>query len=482
MDCRRPVRSAFHFVDDSMVREMFAHKTIAVIGMARTGMAVAEVLSELGAHVVLYDHKPADALKPQLSAAARFGVEVRTGVSDVDFDGVDMLVPSPGVPATSPMFVEAQSRGVEIVSEIELAYRIARAPILAITGTNGKTTTTVLLGRIMEADGRETYIAGNVAAGEIKLPLIMAAHRASADAVIVAEISTFQLEWISSFRPKVAALLNISIDHADRHSTFDEYADLKAKLFKYQQPDDYAVLNLDNANVMSRTDQVSSEKLYFSRQKAVEQGAFVEDSSVKVRIGDKVDTACNLSDIPLPGSHNLENVLAASCAAIAFGVRPESISRAIREFNAVEHRMEPVATVNGVTYINNSMCTNVDAFVRSIEAVDGSQIVIAGGKHKGGSLDEVADAINRCAKHLVLIGVSADEIEDVVRKAGYSNITRAESMQDAVEKSSTLAANGDTVILAPGCASFDMFSGFEERGQVFKDAVKQLALKGSERG
>jgi len=457
---------------------LFRDKTVAVVGMARTGMAVAEVLADLGARVVLYDRKPAAELERELAEAKRLGVEAHVGHPGADLHGVDLLVPSPGVPATSPIFEEAQMLAVMIMSEIELAYRISRAPIIAITGTNGKTTTTVLVGRILQADGRQTYIAGNVAAGEIKLPLITAAHRTSADGVIVAEISTFQLEWVSSFRPKIAALLNIAEDHSDRHATFEEYAALKARVFENQEPDDFAILNLDNPPAASVGELVLAKRLYFSRLKPVEQGAFIEGDLIKVRTDGHEVTACSLDDIRLPGTHNQENVLAAACAAIAFGARPESVARAVRGFEGVEHRMEKVATIGEVNYINNSMCTNVAAFIRSVEAVEGWPVVIAGGKHKGGSLAPMAEAVKERVKHLVLIGTSADEIEEAVRKAGFSDITRAATMDDAVAAAAAVARPGDTVMLAPGCASFDMFSSFEERGQVFKALVERRACSG----
>lgn len=467
--------SPYDFESIKVMRETLAGKTVAVVGMARTGMATAEVLVNLGASVRLFDRRPAEELTEQLAETARLGVDARPGQPDVDLTGVDLLVPSPGVPATSPIFEDAKRLGVEVISEIELAYRISKAPMLAITGTNGKTTTTVLLGRIMEADGRETYIAGNVAAGEIKLPLVKAAYDASEDGVIVAEISTFQLEWISSFKPKVAMLLNITIDHADRHASFDEYASLKARIFENQDANDFTVINLDNEPSNSAGNSTGGNLLQFSRKEAVQQGGFIEDGLVKVRINGRETVACALDDIRLPGAHNEENVLAAACAAIAFGVKPESIVRALHQFTGVEHRMEPVTTIKGVAYINNSMCTNPDAFARSIEAVDGAPVVIAGGKHKGGSLQPVADAIKEYAKHLVLIGASADVIESAVRETGFSAITRAGSMEDAVTAAEAVAESGDTIILAPGCASFDMFSGFEERGQVFKDIVMNRA-------
>ncbi len=449
-------------------------KKIAVIGAARTGLAVAEVMRELGAEVVLYDKKSASDLSEAIQFASKIGAEVRAGTDKVDLNGIDLLITSPGVPKGMPVFTEAERRGIEVISEIELAYRLSKAPIIAITGTNGKTTTTVLTGQIMLADGRDTYIAGNVVAGDIRLPLVTAAYKATADSIIVAEISTFQLEWISSFKPKVAMLLNVSSDHLDRHASIEEYAGLKARIFENQSDSDFAVINAENKFTALLTPHLKGHVLEFARKSEVKEGGFVRGDDLTVRLNGIETIICKRSDIPLRGEHNVENVLAASCGAIAMGARPESILKAVRAFKPVEHRLEPVAVIDGVEYINNSMCTNVDAAVRSVEAIDEPQIVIAGGKDKGSDYAPLAEAFKRKAKHVVLIGADAGLIESAARKAGYENISRADSMQDAVDKARKLAVLGDVVVLTPGCASFDMFNSFEHRGQVFKEAVEAL--------
>jgi len=467
-------------------------KQIAVIGMARTGIAVAEAMVNLGARVVLYDRKPASELAEALDVARELGVEARVGTNEVDLTGVDLLVPSPGVPRKLAVFAEAETRGIEVVSEIELAYRLSKAPILAVTGTNGKTTTTVLLGRIMMADGRDTFIAGNVAGAGEKLggesaapssgqpvPLVTAAARATADSVIVAEISTFQLEWISTFRPKVAALLNVTSDHMDRHANVEEYAALKARIFENQGEGDYSVINAENPVTAALAPNLRGRVLRFARLSDVEEGAFVRGNDLVVRIGGREVVACTRADIRIPGEHNVENVLAASSAAIAFGVKPESVASAVREFVGVEHRLEPVATIDGVRYINNSMCTNVDAAVRSVEAITDPQIVIAGGKDKGSDYTALGEAFKRMAKHVVLIGADAGLIRAAAEKAGFGAMSSAGSMREAVAMARALAEPGDAVVLSPGCASFDMFNSFEHRGQVFKDAVREYEAKGS---
>jgi UDP-N-acetylmuramoylalanine--D-glutamate ligase len=454
----------------------FSSKTIAVIGMARTGLAVAEVMKDLGARVILYDRKSESELADALATAKSLGVEARVGRDAIDLDGVDLLVTSPGVPATLPVFAEARERGIEVISEIELAYRLSKAPIVAITGTNGKTTTTVLAGRMFQADGRETYIAGNVAAGDIRLPLVMAAHRASADSVIVAEISTFQLEWVQAFRPKVAMLLNVTSDHLDRHASVAEYASLKASIFANQTGDDFAVINAENAFTASLAPKLVGRVLQFATKSGVEQGGFVRGDDLIVRLGGEETLICKLSDIPLRGTHNVENVLAAACAAIALGAKPENVQRAVMEMEPVEHRLEPVAVIDGVEYINNSMCTNVDAVVRSVEAIDEPQIVISGGKAKGEAEDytPVGEAFRRKAKHVVLIGADAGVIRAAAEKAGFSALSDAGSMREAVEIARGLAKPGDVVVLTPGLASFDMFDNFEHRGRVFKDIVREM--------
>lgn len=458
----------------------YSGKKAAILGMARTGMAAAAALRELGAEVVLYDKKPASELNAAISEARRIGVDAHTGTEDLALDGTDILVVSPGVRANHPALAEARSRGVEVVSEIELAYRISPAPIIAVTGTNGKTTTTILIARMLQAAGFDASIAGNVAAGEIHLPLVTAAARAKPESVLVAEISTFQLEWIEHFRPKVGALLNISADHMDRHSSMDEYAALKARLLANQTPEDFAVLNADDPIVMERTKDIVCRKLLFSRNTEPEEGAWVKDGDIVVRVGGMAHRVCAVSDIPLRGAHNIENVLAASAAVIAFGADPESAAKAVREFKPVEHRLEPVVIIDGIEFINNSMCTNVRALERSLEAMESPVVLIAGGKFKGGDdeLRDVAKVIARLARQVVLIGVSAEAIEEAVREAGLECVTRADSMEDAVEKARLLARPGDIVLLAPACASFDMFHDFEHRGRVFKEAVHKRRSSG----
>ena len=457
----------------------FTGKKAHIIGMARSGLAAAEVLVSLGATVTIHEQKDESSLGESLAIAREIGAKTRVG--DIAYEGIeeaDIVVSSPGIPETCPGLIAAQAHGIPVLPEIELAYRISKAPIIAVTGTNGKTTTTALIGEMLKHDGKQVYIAGNIIAGDIRMPLVKAAFNALENEIIVAEISSFQLEWITTFRPKVGALLNVSADHLDRHPDLETYARMKAKLFENQEPTDYAVLNADDARVAKLESDICSRVWKFSRAKEVELGTFARGTEVWARIfGGEEKKVCDTSKMKLRGKHNLENVLAASASAIAFGVNRKSVQAAVDAFEAPEHRLEPVAEINGIEFLNNSMCTNVAASVRSLEAIGRPAIVIAGGKDKGSDYGPLGEAFVRYAKHVVLIGKDAPLIEKAARDAGFEQISRAGSMEEAVEMAWREAERGDTVVLSPGCASFDMFNDFEHRGLVFKTAVHALAKR-----
>jgi len=437
--------------------ETFGGKTIAVLGLARSGLACAEVLTDLGATVVLYDGKPASELGPAIEAARRLGIEPRVGGSPVDYSELDALITSPGVARRSPILTGAVNAGVPVWSEIEAAYRIARAPIIAITGTNGKTTTTVLVAEMLRAAGKTAYIAGNIAAGDLALPLIKAAHQARSDEVIVAEISSFQLEWVEKFCPRAAAILNITPDHGDRQS-WDEYVGAKWCIFSAQTEGDLAVIREDvPADPAGRLLCGNVVKFNASSARQV------------------VETVVPGADILLPGQHNRENFAAAMLLAKELGADDDAVRYVAKNFGGVVHRLEFVAEKNGVAYINNSMCTNVDAFERSLEAIAGPKVVIAGGVFKGDDLAPLRRAVVKNeVRSVVLIGRSAAAIADVLREGGFDSAAIVPDLISAVERATADAQPGDTVMLAPACASFDMFRDFEDRGDRFKAAVREL--------
>lgn len=458
----------------------YAGKNIAVIGMARTGLAVAEVMTGLGAKVHLYDRKTTEDLTDAIATAAALGACVTTAAESFDLNGVDLLVSSPGVPAELPALQEARRRGIEIISEIELAYRLSKAPIVAITGTNGKTTTTVMTERILRESGLDSCIAGNIAADDIEMPLVRAAHKATDKSVIVAELSSFQLELIRDFRPKVAVLLNVSKDHMDRHGSMESYVAAKARIFENQTADDFAVLNADNSITAALVPSAAGRVLQFSVQSEVEEGGFLRDGRLILRFQGNQTTICEASEIPLPGIHNIENTLAAVCAAAVFtDSNFDNVRETIRTFKPIPHRMEPITAINDVLYINNSMCTNVVAVMRSVEAVERPQIIISGGKLKGKADDfsPIGEVYKRKAKHVILIGADAEALREAACEAGFDAITKASSMPDAVKIASRLAEPGDAVVLSPGMASFDMFRDFQHRGKEFEQAVRELELE-----
>ena len=434
---------------------------VAVIGLAATGLATARALVARGDEVVLCDAKPESQLNPERLAEARSlpGVSLCLGSSELP-EGISLLIPSPGVPPTAAPILQAQARGIEIASEIELAYRLASAPILAITGTNGKTTTAAMLGAICQAAGKETYLAGNIAEDFGKrLPLIEAATQAPKGSVIVAEVSSFQLEWVRDFRPRIAAWLNLSTDHLDRYPDLRAYGKTKARIFAAQRAGDFAVVNADDFYVSRLSDQVGRGiRLPFHG------GAPQLDPALRL----------HPEELLVPGKHNLANAVAASSMALAFGLNPARIAEGLRGFRGVAHRMELVGEKNGVRFINNSMCTNPAAVAASLSAISGGVVAIAGGRHKGGDIAPMVEALASHARHVVLIGEHGPLLGEALAAQGFTQTEQAGDMDDAVQRAAAQAQSGETVLLVPGFASFDMFTGFEQRGQVFREAVGNL--------
>jgi UDP-N-acetylmuramoylalanine--D-glutamate ligase len=458
----------------AMRTSQFAGKRIAVIGMARTGLATADALTRLGAQVVLSDSADAARLGDRLLDALRLGVSViPSATPEQALEGVTMVVTSPGVWADAPVLRLAVATGIPVLSEIEVAYRIARAPILAVTGTNGKSTTAVWLTQMLREAGVDAVVAGNISADALKRTLIEAAEATDESGAIVAEVSSFQLEWVERFRPKVAILTNITRDHLDRHGTVEQYTACKARLFAAQRPDDYAVLNAVNVPSRAVGRSARGRVVWFDRGHCGQPDwACVRDGRILVRIEGKEHRLARADELRVPGDMNIENALAASAAAIAFGADPEGVTRALRTFEGLPHRMELVAEVAGVAYINSSMTTNVDSAIRELEAVKRPVVLIAGGYDKGEDFDPLGHAIARYVTHLVVMGRAAPLIETAAWRAGFSDVSHAATMEEAVERAATRARPGDAVMLAPVCASFDMYANFEERGQVFRDAVR----------
>jgi UDP-N-acetylmuramoylalanine--D-glutamate ligase len=453
-------------------------KRVLVVGLGKSGVASALFLKAHGARVTVSDTKSGDELRNEIPVLLDNGITVETGGhGDRTFRGQDLIVVSPGVPVDAPPLVQARSAGDLVIGEIELAAQFLPGPIVAITGSNGKTTTTTLTGEIMTAAGFLALVGGNIGT-----PAISLAERAKPETVIVLEVSSFQLETIQTFRPKVAVVLNVTPDHLDRHRTFEAYVDAKARIFENQQGSDFAVLNADDPTCVTMASRTRAQLFWFSRQKEVQQGAWVRDGNIVFRDG-RADQKTQqreimqVSEIPLKGAHNLENVLAAVCAGALMGCAPEKIRQAVRDFKAVEHRLEFVATIRGVDYYNDSKATNVDATIKALESFPANIHLILGGKDKGSDYMVLNDLLRQRVKRVYTIGAAAAKIESqiVSSKDGGAEVVHAETLENALRKASAVAQPGDVVLLAPACASFDQFKSYEHRGKVFKEVVRGLA-------
>ncbi|HLZ39478.1 MAG TPA: UDP-N-acetylmuramoyl-L-alanine--D-glutamate ligase [Candidatus Sulfotelmatobacter sp.] len=448
-------------------------KRVLVVGLGKSGVASALFLKKQGAKVSVSDTKSGDELRNEIPVLLDNGITVETGGhGDRTFRGQDLIVVSPGVPVDAPPLVQARSLGESVIGEVELAAQYLLGPIVAITGSNGKTTTTTLTGEIMTAAGFPTLVGGNIGT-----PAISLAERANAGTVIVLEVSSFQLETIQSFRPRVAVVLNVTPDHLDRHRTFEIYTDAKARIFENQQGRDFAVLNADDPTCVAMAARTRAQVFWFSRQKEVQQGAWVRDGNIVFRDAQSQREILQVSEIPLKGAHNLENVLAAVCAGVLMDCAPDKIRRAVREFKAVEHRLEFVASIRGVDYYNDSKATNVDATIKALESFPANIHLILGGKDKGSDYTVLNDLLRQRVKRVYTIGAAAAKIESqiVSSKSGGPEVLHAETLENALRKANAVAQPGDVVLLAPACASFDQFKNYEHRGQTFKEIVRSLS-------
>jgi len=442
------------------------NKNILVVGLAKTGVACARFLVSKGARVTVTDMRGEADLTAQLAELAEFDIVRELERHDAaTFIASDLIVVSPGVPMELPQLVAAQQAGVEIISEIELAGRFIDVPIAAITGTNGKTTTTSILGAIFKHNGYHTFVGGNIGT-----PLIGVAESLGIYDQVVAEISSFQLEWITSFCPTVAALLNLSEDHLDRYPDYQAYIDAKLRIFENQTGDDFAVVNRDDELVWQHVQGVKAALFPFSRKVELEEGIFYRDGVITYR-HDGHEECFPTAAIRLQGVHNLENIMAAVACALLLGCRPDETFETILCFEALHHRMEFVREIAGVSYYEDSKATNVGSVEKALESFT-EITLIAGGKDKGGSYAPLAPLIRERVRHLVLIGEAAGRME---RELGeLTNTRRAATMEDAVRISAEITAAGGTVLMSPACSSFDMFRDYEERAQTFIAAVKSL--------
>lgn len=450
-------------------------KRVLVVGLGKSGIASALFLADQGARVGVSDSKTPAELRQEIPVLLDRGIEVETGQhGERTFLDQNLIVISPGVPFDVPQLVRARKAGIPVIGEVELAGRYLKGKIVAITGSNGKTTTTSLAGQIIAASGKPTLVGGNIGT-----PAITFVPKATDDTWIVLEVSSFQLETVDTFHPKVAMVLNVTPDHLDRHHTFENYAAAKIRIFENQTSDDLAVLNADDSNCVAMAKETKAEVYWFSRLREVEPGAFVQRDQITWRHAGREQTIMPVSEIALKGSHNVENVLAAVCAGMLAKVDPVDIRRAVANFKAVEHRLEYVATVRGVEYYNDSKATNVDATIKALESFAGGIHLILGGKDKGSDYSLLNPLLESRVKRVYTIGAAAGKIE---LQVSGTEVVSAGTIDNAVRRASESATPGDVVVLAPACASFDQFVSYEHRGRVFKDLVNQLAGRAGKSG
>jgi UDP-N-acetylmuramoylalanine--D-glutamate ligase len=447
------------------------NKRVLVVGLGKSGKSAALFLRDRGARVTVSDVRSAEALAGEIPALLDAGIMVETGGHGLlTFRRQDLIVVSPGVPYDTPELKQVRAFGLRILGELELASRFLQGQVVAITGSNGKTTTTSLLGKIFADSGVPTLVGGNIGT-----PVIDLIAQSMPQTVSVLEVSSFQLETVVEFRPHIAVVLNITQDHLDRHGTFENYAAMKARITAQQTAEDFFVLNAEDKPTQMLAAQTKAQVYWFSGRRPIKQGAFVHGESVVFlpREGAKPEPVMPLAEIPLKGAHNVDNVLAAVCAARLGGVSAKSIRASVASFKAVEHRLEFVATLRGVSFFNDSKATNVDATKKALEAFAGGVHLILGGKDKNSDYTELADLIRAHVKTVYTIGSAAEKIERHL--AGVVKIVSAGTLDAAVRQAAQLAVAGDVVLLAPACSSFDQFTSYEHRGRVFKELVKVLA-------
>jgi UDP-N-acetylmuramoylalanine--D-glutamate ligase len=443
-------------------------KRVLVVGLGKSGVASALFLKERGARVTVSDTKSPDQLRDEIPVLLDHGITVETGGhGERTFRGQDLIVVSPGVPVDAAPLVQARAAGEPVIGEIELAAQNLPGEIVAITGSNGKTTTTTLAGEILAAGGFPVSVGGNIGT-----PAISLVESATGQTIVVLEVSSFQLETIQTFRPKVAVVLNVTPDHLDRHRTFQTYVDAKTRIFENQQASDFAVLNEDDPTCRTLRDRTRAQVFWFSRKKGVQKGACERDGKIFFLDGKSQREVMLVSEIPLKGAHNVENVLAGVCAGALMGCEPAKIRQAIQNFKAVEHRLEYVATIKGVEYFNDSKATNVDATIKALESFPKNIHLILGGKDKGSDYTVLNDLLRERVKRVYTIGAAAEKIESHIK--GAAEVVHAETLENAIRRASAVAEPGDVVLLAPACASFDQFQSYNHRGRVFKEVVQAL--------
>ncbi len=447
-------------------------KRVAVIGFGRSGQSALKLLMALGARVAVADQKPASELAAIVTDLREIPVEIfGDGQYDRALQGSDLMLLSPGVPMALAPIRQALLAGIRVIGELELASRYLSGRLIAMTGTNGKSTTITLVGQLLSAAGFDTFVGGNL--GTPLADAALASLEGRRWDFVVAEVSSFQLETIETFHPWIGAILNITPDHLDRYPSLKDYAATKARMFENQTAEDFCIINADDAGLLKFPPVSLGTPIRFSRTKAVSSGVFVHGDVVMTNLRQELEEVIRISELQIHGSHNLENVMAATAVALLSGCPMSTIQQTLREFRGLEHVMEVVRIVRDVTYINDSKGTNVDATVKALESLSGPVILIAGGREKGGQYPGLVEAVRGKARQVILIGEARARLRELLKEAAA--VSEAGSLAEAVRQAASLAVSGDTVLLSPVCASFDMFQDYKDRGRQFKERVHELA-------
>jgi len=445
------------------------NKKITVVGLGKSGFAAALLAVKLGASVKVTDSSDSALLQERKEQLSKKGIAVELGIHSIDFiQGQDLVITSPGVADDTPVLSAARQHGIKIIDEIELAYKYCNSKITAVTGTNGKSTTVSLLAHIINGAGRRVALCGNIGN-----PFSGQVSSLKDDDIVILEVSSFQLSRIDEFRPDIAVFLNLSQNHLDRHKDLGEYAQAKFRIFLNQSSQDWAILNFDDELLKKSKATINSKVLHFTRDNNLPgQGAFIKDGEICLDLGGKCGMLCQVKDIKISGGHNLENALAASLAAFALGISAEDIADGLKAFTGLEHRNELVTELGGIRFINDSKSTTPEAAIRALGCCATKAVLIAGGRDKAADFSTIRDIVASKAKAVVLIGEARGKIKFALK--GVVDIHESDSMEDAVNLAYRLARPDNEVLLSPMCASFDMFDDFEHRGEVFKEAVRNL--------
>ncbi len=444
-------------------------KNVLLVGLARTGISTIKKLYEKGAKVTVNDIKDEEKLKDILKNLNGYDVKYVLGKHIEDIAGIDLTIVSPGVPLDLGFIKKIKEANIEVIGEVELSYRLSKSFFIGITGTNGKTTTTTLVGEIFKSADKDTYIVGNIGN-----PIIDTVDKTNENSVLVTELSSFQLESIKEFRPRISAILNVTPDHLNRHKTMQNYIDAKCRVFENQDENDFTVLNYDCETTRELGQKCKSNVVYFSRKQILNEGVYVKGDIITINLNDKEIELMNISEISIPGSHNLENALAAISIAFIYGLDMEVVKRVLKTFGGVEHRLEFVRQINNIKFVNDSKGTNPDASIKALGSYDNPIVLIAGGQDKKSDFAEFTKLFNGKVKHVILLGETADIIKESAIKQGFVNCHKVENMEEAVQKAYKLASSHDVILLSPACASWDMYESYEVRGNHFKKEVFSL--------